>query len=35
MADHAQGKVIFMDSGAGGTSRIIQGILSANAETDK
>ena len=35
MADHAQGKVIFMDSGAAATSRIIQGILGANAETDK
>ncbi len=26
MADHSQGKVIFMDNGSGGASRIIQGI---------
>jgi hypothetical protein len=28
VADHAQGKVIFMDSGAGASARIVQGILS-------
>jgi regulator of protease activity HflC (stomatin/prohibitin superfamily) len=33
MADHAQGKVIFMDSGASAPQRVIQGILGAGAET--
>jgi regulator of protease activity HflC (stomatin/prohibitin superfamily) len=33
VAEHAQGKVIFMDSGAGAATRIVQGILSTNAET--
>ena len=33
VADHAQGKVIFMDNGAGTPSRIIQGIIGAGAET--
>ncbi len=32
VAEHAQGKVIFMDSGAGATTRVVQGILSAGAE---
>jgi regulator of protease activity HflC (stomatin/prohibitin superfamily) len=32
MADHAQGKVVFMDSGAAATTRIIQGILTTGAE---
>lgn len=32
VAEHAQGKVIFMDNGAGATSRTVQGILSAGAE---
>jgi regulator of protease activity HflC (stomatin/prohibitin superfamily) len=32
VAEHAQGKVIFMDSGAGATTRTVQGILSAGAE---
>jgi regulator of protease activity HflC (stomatin/prohibitin superfamily) len=31
VADHAQGKVIFMDSGANATTRAIQGILGVNA----
>jgi len=35
MADHSQGKVIFMDSGAAAPSRVIQGILGANAEMEK
>jgi regulator of protease activity HflC (stomatin/prohibitin superfamily) len=33
VADHAQGKVIFMDSGAAAGTRIVQGILSMGAET--
>jgi len=33
VAEHAQGKVIFMDSGASAPSRVIQGILGAGAET--
>ena len=33
VADHAQGKVIFMDSGAGASTRAVQGILGMNAET--
>lgn len=33
MADHAQGKVIFMDSGAGASTRAVQGILGMNVET--
>src|SRR5262245_8314288 len=33
VADHAQGKVIFMDSGAGATVRAVQGILGGQAET--
>ena len=32
MADHSQGKVIFMDSGASAPSRVIQGIIGAEAE---
>jgi MinD-like ATPase involved in chromosome partitioning or flagellar assembly len=32
VSEHAQGKVIFMDNGAGATARIVQGILSAGAE---
>jgi len=32
VADHAQGKVIFMDSGAGASTRAVQGILGMNAE---
>ena len=32
VADHAQGKVIFMDSGAGSTERIVQQILGLGAE---
>ena len=34
VADHAQGKVIFMDSGAGAASRVVQGILGAGAEAE-
>ena len=32
VADHAQGKVIFMDSGAGASTRAVQGILGMSAE---
>ena len=32
VADHAQGKVIFMDSGAGAATRIVQGIDGMGAE---
>jgi regulator of protease activity HflC (stomatin/prohibitin superfamily) len=32
VAEHAQGKVIFMDNGAGATARTVQGILGAHAE---
>jgi regulator of protease activity HflC (stomatin/prohibitin superfamily) len=32
VADHAQGKVIFMDSGAGAASRIVQGIGGMDVE---
>jgi len=32
VADHAQGKVIFMDSGAGSSTRVLQGVLSVGAE---
>jgi regulator of protease activity HflC (stomatin/prohibitin superfamily) len=32
VAEHAQGKVIFMDNGAGATARTVQAILSAGAE---
>jgi regulator of protease activity HflC (stomatin/prohibitin superfamily) len=35
VADHAQGKVIFMDSGAAATARIVQGILSMEQEVPK
>jgi regulator of protease activity HflC (stomatin/prohibitin superfamily) len=31
VADHAQGKVIFMDSGAGASTRIVQGVLSMDS----
>ena len=33
VADHSQGKVIFMDSGAGASTRAVQGILGMQAET--
>jgi regulator of protease activity HflC (stomatin/prohibitin superfamily) len=33
VADHAQGKVIFMDSGAGAATRVVQNILGIGAET--
>jgi len=33
VADHSQGKVIFMDSGAGASTRAVQGILGIQAET--
>ena len=32
VAEHAQGKVIFMDNGSAATTRVVQGILSVNAE---
>ena len=32
VAEHSQGKVIFMDSGAGASTRAVQGILGMNAE---
>ena len=32
VADHAQGKVIFMDNGAGAPSRVVQNILGMGAE---
>lgn len=32
VAEHAQGKVVFMDNGAGATARTVQAILSAGAE---
>src|SRR5215469_6314756 len=32
VADHAQGKVIFMDSGAGAPTRVVQNILGMGAE---
>lgn len=34
VADHAQGKVIFMDNGAAAPSRVVQGIIGAAAETE-
>ena len=33
VADHSQGKVIFMDSGASAGARIVQGIIAMGAET--
>src|SRR5436190_6664413 len=33
VAEHSQGKVIFMDSGAGASMRAVQGILGMNAES--
>ena len=33
VADHSHGKVIFMDSGAGATTRAVQGILGVQTET--
>jgi hypothetical protein len=33
VADHSQGKVIFMDSGAGASTRAVQGILGMQTET--
>jgi regulator of protease activity HflC (stomatin/prohibitin superfamily) len=32
VAEHSQGKVIFMDSGSGASTRAVQGILGMNAE---
>ena len=32
VADHSQGKVIFMDSGAAASTRVVQGILTMGAE---
>ncbi|HEY6357303.1 MAG TPA: SPFH domain-containing protein [Vicinamibacterales bacterium] len=34
VADHAQGKVIFMDNGAAAPSRVVQGIIGVGAESD-
>ncbi len=31
VADHAQGKVIFMDNGAAASTRVIQGMLSLDS----
>ncbi len=33
VAEHSQGKVVFMDSGAGASMRAVQGILGMSAET--
>jgi regulator of protease activity HflC (stomatin/prohibitin superfamily) len=33
VAEHSQGKVIFMDSGSGASMRAVQGILGMHAET--
>ena len=33
VADHGQGKVIFMDNGASSAARVMQGILSMGADT--
>jgi hypothetical protein len=33
VADHSEGKVIFMDSGAGASMRAVQGILGMQTET--
>jgi regulator of protease activity HflC (stomatin/prohibitin superfamily) len=35
VADHAQGKVVFMDSGAGSATRIVQQIMGLGAEMPK
>src|SRR5580658_5103451 len=32
VADHSQGKVVFMDSGAGAATRVVQGVLSMGAD---
>ena len=32
VADHAQGKVVFMDSGAAATTRVVQEIFGLGAE---
>jgi len=32
VSEHAQGKVIFMDNGAGASTRVVQGVLSMGAE---
>jgi regulator of protease activity HflC (stomatin/prohibitin superfamily) len=32
VADHSQGKVVFMDSGAGAAARVVQGVLSMGSE---
>lgn len=32
VAEHSEGKVIFMDAGAGGSTRALQGIIGMNAE---
>src|SRR5579872_1059145 len=35
VADHSQGKVIFMDSGAGASARVVQGITGLGVEVDR
>jgi predicted O-methyltransferase YrrM len=32
VADHSTGKVLFMDSGAGASTKVVQGILSMAAD---
>jgi len=32
VADHSQGKVLFMDSGAGAATKVVQGVLSMAAD---
>ena len=32
VADHSQGKVLFMDSGSGAASKVVQGVLSMAAD---
>jgi regulator of protease activity HflC (stomatin/prohibitin superfamily) len=34
VADHAQGKVIFMDNGSAGPARVVQGIIGMGAEAE-
>jgi regulator of protease activity HflC (stomatin/prohibitin superfamily) len=33
VADHSQGKIVFMDSGAGASTKVLQGILSMGADS--
>jgi hypothetical protein len=34
VAEHSQGKVVFMDSGAGAAARVVQGISAMDVEID-